>query len=392
MSQQESVLSPERTSDQTPSVRLLSVDALRGLIMLLMALDHANHFIAHKHPQAEMWGGAFPVYDNPLAFVTRLVTHLSAPGFFFLMGVGMFLFAAARRKQGWSEQAIMRHFWTRGGILIGIKLFIVDRAWELAPGGWAGLSLYIGVLFALGGTMIMASFFLRLKPVYLLALTVTFFVGAELLSPHPSAWGPMRFNLLNLINALMLRPGGIPDISLWVNYPLLPWLELVVLGLLFGNWIVADARQAFKRAWIIGGVFLLVFVAIRFLDGFGNIRPRPGDTWIDFLNVVKYPPSMAFTLMTMGVNLILLSVLARAADKAQLLLQWLVVFGRSPLFFYVVHLFLYAVLGYIFTPSGASIPAMYPYWALGLAILFPLCAWYGRFKPRQPINSLWRFL
>jgi uncharacterized membrane protein len=357
-----------------------------------MALDHANHFIAHKHPQAEMWGGAFPAYADPIAFLTRLVTHLSAPGFFFLMGVGMFLFAAARRKQGWTERTIMRHFWIRGAILVALKLLVIDRAWELAPNGWAGFSLYIGVLFALGGTMIIASLFLRLKPIYLVALTIALFIGTELLSPNPSAWGPVRFNPLNFINALVLTPGGIPEIGLWSNYPILPWLELVIFGIVFGNWLVADSKQAFKRAWIIGAIFLVALVAIRYLDGFGNIQPRMGNSWIDFLNVVKYPPSMAFTLLTMGVNLILLSVFAWLTDKAQSLTRLLAVFGRAPLFFYVVHLFLYAALGYVFTPRGTSIPAMYPYWFLGLAILFPMCWWYGEFKQHQLVNSNWRFL
>jgi uncharacterized membrane protein len=372
--------------------RLLAIDALRGLLIVFMALDHANHFIAHKHPQAEMWGGAFPIYSDAMTFLTRLVTHLSAPGFFFLMGVGMFLFANARRKQGWSERAIIQHFWVRGAILIALKLLVVDRAWELAPSGWAGFSLYIGVLFALGGTMIVGSFFLRLKPLYLVAFTAALFIGTELLSPAPSAWGAMRFNLSNLINALVLTPGGIPEIALWTNYPILPWLELVTFGILFGNWLVADERQTLERAWIIGAIFLIAFVAIRYLDGFGNIRPRMGDSWIDFLSVVKYPPSMAFTLMTMGINLILLSAFARIAGQAQSFIRLLAVFGRSPLLFYIIHLFLYAALGYLFTPHGTSIPAMYPYWLLGLAILFPLCWWYGRFKLRQPANSLWRFL
>lgn len=371
--------------------RLVTIDALRGLIIVVMALDHANHFIAHKHPQAEMWGGAFPIYIDPFSFLTRLVTHLSAPGFFFLMGVGMFLFANARRKEGWTDCAIMRHFWIRGAILIAIKLFIVDRAWELTPSGWSGFSLYIGVLFALGGTMIMASFFLRLKPFYLLVLTIALFVGTEFLAPNPSSWSAMRFNLFNLINALFLTPGGIPEIFLWTNYPILPWLELVVFGIWFGNWLVADSKQAFARAWTLGGIFLLTFIVIRYLDGFGNIRPRVDDTWIDFLNVVKYPPSMVFTLMTMGINLILLSALNLIVDRIPMVVRLFAVFGQSPLFFYVIHLFLYAALGYILTPHGTTIPEMYPYWLLGLAILFPLCLLYGRFRQRQAVNSLWRY-
>ena len=90
--------------------RILPIDALRGLIIVLMALDHANHFIAQQHSSGEYWGGSFPRFGDALTFLTRLVTHLSAPGFFFLMGVGMLLLTNSRRKRGWSERAIMIHF------------------------------------------------------------------------------------------------------------------------------------------------------------------------------------------------------------------------------------------------------------------------------------------
>ncbi len=131
---------------------------------------------------------------------------------------------------------------------------------------------------------------------------------------------------------------------------------------------------------------------LRYLDGFGNIRPRMSNSWIDFLNPVKYPPSMAFTLMTTGMNLILLWSLSRAGERVQRALQPLAVFGRTPLFFYVLHLFLYAGIGNLLTPSGTSIPVMYPFWLLGLLVLFPLCLLYGRLKHRQLANSALRFL
>jgi len=138
--------------------------------------------------------------------------------------------------------------------------------------------------------------------------------------------------------------------------------------------------------------FLLAFVIIRYLDGFGNIRPRIGNTWIDFLNLVKYPPSMSFTLLTMGLNLILLGLFARAHDKLQAFFTPLVVYGRAPLFFYVVHLFLYVALGVWLTPKGTSLLMMYPYWLLGLLILFPMCFLYGRLKQQPQANRVLRFL
>ena len=118
------------------AARLLPVDALRGLIIVFMALDHANHFIAHKHSAGEYWTGGFPIYTDALAFITRLVTHLSAPGFFFLMGVGMVLFASSRRERGWSTLDLLKHFWIRGALLIALQILIVNRAWEMSPGGW----------------------------------------------------------------------------------------------------------------------------------------------------------------------------------------------------------------------------------------------------------------
>ena len=376
---------PTKASSLT---RLLPIDALRGLLVVLMALDHANYFVAQKHPASEMWGGPFPAYTDPIAFLTRLITHLSAPGFFFLMGVGMFLFADARRKQSWSEWRIARFFLLRGGILIALKFLLINRAWELSPGGW-NLQIYIGVLFGLGGTLIIGSFFLRLKTTYLLILTIALFVGTELLVP--ARWGDMPVTSpIDLLNPLLIRPGGMSEVGLWSNYPILPWLELVIFGLAFGQWLAADAPQAYRRALSLGCAFLLAFVVLRALDGFGNIRSRTGNTWIDFFNVVKYPPSMTFTLLTMGVNLILLNAFARAGEKMQPALNALAVFGRAPLFFYTLHLFLYAAIGWLFTPRGTSIPAMLPFWLLGLLILYPLCLWFGRLKQRQPATSILR--
>jgi uncharacterized membrane protein len=350
-----------------------------------MALDHASYFVAQNHPPSEQWGGEFPVYYDALAFLTRLVTHPAAPGFVFLMGVGMYLFAHSRRKQSWSEWDIIRHFLVRGGVLIALQLLIINRAWQIGLEPFP--KLYIGVLIALGGGMILGSFLLRLKPTYLLVLTCVLFIGTELSHPDPSQWGLIFEKPLGL---LFSYSGG--DLDLWSNYPILTWIELITFGIFFGHWLVEDSEKAFKRAIWLGGAFLFAFVVIRYLDGFGNIRPRMGDSWIDFLNVVKYPPSMTFTLLTMGINLIILGLFAQATEKVQRILQPLIVFGRAPLFFYILHLFLYLRIGRWLAPDGTSIPALYLYWLLGLLILFPLTLWYGVFKQGQPARSLLRFL
>lgn len=381
---------PAKQESRTPekinpkASRLVPLDGLRGLIMVLMAIDHANHFIAQQHSSGEYWGGRFPVYYDGLAFLTRLVTHLAAPGFFFLMGAGMVLFAHARQQSGWSRWAIVRHFLIRGGLLMALQLLVVNRAWELSPGGW-GLDIYIGVLFALGSTMIVSSALVWLKPGYLLSLTAVLVVGTELLTPDPSQWD----QAFQLFKGLLLVPGG--NRELWVNYPVLPWLGLATFGIVFGHWLLDDRRRAFRQALVLGGAFLLAFLVLRTLDGFGNIRPRAGNTWIDFFNVVKYPPSITFDLLTIGVNLVILGLLAWTGDRFQRFYQPLVVFGRTPLLFYLTHLFLYAGFGLWLAPNGTGIPEMYPYWLLGLLILFPLCLWYAGLKHRQPANSILRF-
>jgi uncharacterized membrane protein len=362
--------------------RLFAVDALRGLIIILMALDHANYFIAQKHPTSEIWDGMFPVYYDILTFLTRLVTHITAPGFFLLMGVGMFLFARSRSERGWSRWAIIRHFWIRGLLLIALQVLVVNRAWELSHQGWP-TEIYIGVLFALGCSMILASLLLWLKPVYVLTLTIALFVGTELLHPGLGMWNSVSHSPVSVIH---LYPGG--DAALWSFYPIWPWMELVTFGIFFGHWLAHDPRRAFSRAWKLGLAFLLAFVVIRYFDGFGNIRPRMSNSWIDFLNTVKYPPSMTFTLMTTGINLIVLSLFSRVGQRLRPFLQPLIVFGRSPLLFYVLHLFLYAGLSYLVGPQGTSIPVMLPFWLLGLLILFPLCYLYGRFKQSQAPKSL----
>jgi uncharacterized membrane protein len=366
--------------------RLLAVDALRGMLIVVMALDHASHFVAQKHSTGEYWGFSFPTYSQALPFLTRLVTHIAAPGFFLLMGLGMLLLARSRQKQGWSRRQILRHFWIRGALLIALQLLVVNRAWELSPGGW-GLDIYIGVLFALGGTMILGSLVLWLRPRHLIILLVLLVVGTELLHQVPVLWTGFQTDPLIL---LLVRPGGDP--SLWSNYPLLPWLELVVFGLLFGHWLKENDKQAFRRGLVLGLLFLVVFLILRWMDGFGNIRPRAGDGWIDFLNVVKYPPSLSFTLLTTGVNLVLLWVYSKLAGFAEFILEPLAVFGRAPLFFYILHLFLFASIGILITPRGTSIAAMYPFWLLGLIVLYPWSYWFGKFKHGRPANSPIRFI
>jgi uncharacterized membrane protein len=367
--------------------RLLPLDALRGLIIVAMALDHANLFVAREHPSPEFWSGSFPAYLSALAFLTRLVTHVAAPGFFFLMGAGMALFADSRRRLGWSEWAIARHFVVRGALLIGLQLLVENPAWQIGedvPFGPQLFLSYVGVLYGLGAAMIVGALFLRLRPAALIGLSLAAALTTELtISALRPAAAPPPLPVL-----LLLVPWRSPSIT--VYYPLIPWLGLALFGMAFGRWLIEDPARAYRRALGLGAAFLALFAALRLAGGIGNIRPPAGPGWMPFLNVVKYPPSAVFVLLTLGVDLLLLSLLARAGAALGRWAQPFLVFGSSPLFFYIAHLYLYGLIGLVLGSRGVGIARMYPYWLLGLAILYPLCWMYGRFKRGRAPDSVWR--
>jgi uncharacterized membrane protein len=373
--------------------RLLSLDALRGLVMLLMAIDHSSYFIAHRHP-AEFWGIPLPEYDSFLAFLTRFVTQVCAPGFFFLMGAGMALFAESRRRVGWTTGRIWRFFLVRGSLLIALQLFLENPAWLLgpidvisSPGGDGPVHLHFGVLYALGGAMIICSLLLRLGGLVLVGLGLGAIVLTQVLTPTPENASVLYSPLVRLL----MVPG---QTRIWsVMYPLVPWLGFAALGLAFGKELQRDRSRAYLEALVGGAACLLLFLLVRSTGGFGNTHTPVGAGLVGFLNLTKYPPSIAFATSMLGTNLVLLVALERTG---QLVAEWgkpILVFGRSALFFYLVHLYLYGVIGLVagrWYPGGSGWLLMYVLWAIGLAILYPMCRWYGEFKRRKGPNSLWR--
>ncbi len=336
--------------------RLVPLDALRGLIIVVMALDHANYFVARRHPPSEFWNSPIPDYEDGLTFLTRYVTHLAAPGFFFLMGAGMALFAASRRNVGWTGGAIARHFLVRGAILIALQLLIENRAWPIGfpPDEGSIFILYFGVLYALGAAMILGTLLLRINWIVLILVSLALIGGTQFLLPNP----PVAE--VNPIVRLLVVPGITGD--LLVLYPVIPWLGVLGVGMAFGRLLLRDRALAYREAFVIGSLLLFNFVLIRATNG-GSPNPFGVPGWIAFLYVVKYPPSVAFLLVTLGTDLLLLSlfaVLARARTAFEHPANPLVVFGRTALFFYLALLFLYAFIGLLFAPQGTGIPAMYP--------------------------------
>ncbi len=186
---------------------------------------------------------------------------------------------------------------------------------------------------------------------------------------------------------ILLVPGH--NNSVLVYYPVLPWFGVSCLGMAFGRYLPASEHRGHTAALQAGVACLLVFIVLRLTSVFADFHP-PGPGWIGFLNTTKYPPSLGFILMTLGTNLLLLAFFSCLAAKQRVHFRILTIFGQCALFFYTLHLYVYALIGFAF-PHGSSPTVMYLCWIAGLLVLYPACLWYGRFKNGRPVGSLWRF-
>jgi uncharacterized membrane protein len=377
--------------------RYQAVDALRGIIMILMAIDHASAFIARQHA-TEFWAGAMSAYDSAFPFLTRWITHLCAPGFFFLMGAGIYWYAAGQVEAGADRTAPLKRTVWRGFVLL-----IVAQAFEMplmllqsqfspakvslnrisAPPPNDGTALYWALitLSCLALVMILCGLLLRLRPwIWLLVSALCVFATNSLLpaSGQPGPWWM----------AVLLAPGITQH--LLVVYPVLPWLAGAAAGMYFGYWWRSNPEQAARRVWIVGAVVLAAGLILRAAGGWGNIRLPRDSGWIEFFNNVKYPPSLVFWTISLGVDLLLLALLVRLPEKIKSARSPLIVFGQTPLFFYIAHFCLFALCALLFFREPASLEATYLVWALALVALYPVCAWYRDFKMSKPRDSLWR--
>ena len=380
--------------------RSIPLDLLRGWIMILMALDHASFFIAKIHPM-EYWGYPLPEYPGALSFFTRYVTHLSAPGFLFLLGAGMTWYANSRRLFGWSESCIARHFAMRGATLILIQQILENPAWLIGalgaevpidrygqpgmPGGGGQPFFGVGVLFALGGSMILWGVFLRLQTIIVLLVSLAAVLITQWLTPSAEQV-TIQYPL---VIRLLLIPGHSGHWA--VIYPLIPWFGVAGLGIVFGRLLLTEQTKTYQWSVGIGILFLALFTAIQINANRTQLQYGDQICWIGFLSVTKYPPSLAFLSVTLGLNLIFLFVFSRIQTFFTKWAKPIITFGHTALFFYITHLYVYAVIG-MFFPIGMTLAQMYPFWLFGLVILYPLCRWYEGIKQTKAPNSLWRIL
>lgn len=356
-----------------------------------MAVDHASYFIARVHP-LETWATPPPYYADTVAFLTRWLTHLCAPGFFMLMGIGIVYFAESRLAAGWTPGRITRFLATRGAVLLLVQQLLENPAWLMGtlsidpavestmpslPGPGGEVMLAFAVLTALGVAMMVGSLLWRAPQWLLVAAAVITWTASAAMTPAPSA----ALDPQPVLMQLLFVPGHTGVLQ--NLYPWVVWLFPMVCGLALARAIRRD-RSTLSRAIPAIGVFmLLLFVVLRWIAGDPH-PPAPG--LIGWLTVTKYPPSAAFFTLMLGMNLLMLSALARWPAR------WLApleVFGLAPFFFYLAHLWMFSALSWFF-PTGTSFGVMYLVWAVVVAALYPMCVRYAQFKFAKPATSLWR--
>jgi uncharacterized membrane protein len=399
-------MNPTNARDQ--GSRIESIDFLRGLVMILMALDHVRMYFAVGTWYSEPNNLAT---TTPLLFFTRWITHFCAPAFVFLAGTSAYLYGLKRANIGQTAFFLL----TRGLWLILAELVIVNFAWTFDI---TYSFRILQVIWAIGISMVVLSALVFLPNWFILG------IGTLLVFGH---------NLLDTINlegssaqdivwyALHQPKSVFIDSNHLINfvYPVLPWIGLMALGYVFGAFYKKDFPTLQRRRWLlsIGMGATLLFLILRGFNLYGESHPwQTQDSFvfslISFLNTTKYPPSLHFLLMTIGPGLIFLSAIESPGIRFP---KPVIIFGRVPFFFYIVHLYVVHSLAtlllvyqgrdwhqYILSARGImsgtlrnfglSLGAVYVIWIAVVASLYPLCKWYQTYRENHPAKWWLRYL
>ena len=375
--------------------RLDAIDLLRGIIIVVMALDHVHDFFGVP--------GANPVdlatTTAPL-FFTRWITHFCAPVFFLLTGTGAFLTLRRMSKGGLSRFLLTRGLW-----LIVLEAVVMRFALQFNVDYQVTLLI---VLWALGWAMIVLAGLIYLPMAVLVAVGVAMVAGHNLLDGiAPAAFGALvpLWTVLHVPGFLVTGPHAV-----FVTYPLVPWLGVTALGYALGQvygWEAARRQALLLR---LGLALTAGFVLLRLLNVYGDpfpwsVQRSPLWTSMSFLDTQKYPPSLLFLLMTLGPALLLLRAFDAGTPRV---LRPALAFGKVPLFFYVLHFYLIHLLavavcyarygdasGMFRSPDlghfpftappgwGLGLPAIYLIWVGVVLALYLPCRWYAGLKRRR---------
>lgn len=376
--------------------RIESVDLVRGLIIIVMALDHARDFFGDLAADPT----ALAATTQGL-FFTRWITHFCAPAFFLLTGTGAFLSLARLSKAELSRYLIGRGVW-----LIFLELVVMRFALQFNIDYHVTI---ITVLWALGWAMIVLAGLIWLPLWIIAAIGILMVAGHNLLDGiHADAFGAWA-PLWTVLHApgIVLNNGHMLVV---ISYVLIPWMGVTALGYVLGAAYRGSAKRRKDLLLWLGLGFTLAFMVLRFSNSYGDPSlwsPQKSPLWttISFLDTSKYPPSLLFLLMTLGPILLLLRVFEDGVPNA---LRPALIIGKVPLFFFVVHFFLIHLLAvaaselrygrvsemfqspdlahFPFSQPpgwGASLPVIYAIWLGVVLIMFPLCRWFARVKQQR---------
>ena len=379
-----------KNDNQSLTQRLISIDLLRGLVMILMTLDHTRNFFSNV---------GFNALDlnqsNIPLFLTRWVTHLCAPSFIFLAGIA----ACLSLKRGKTKPQLAHFLLIRGFWLIFLELTVVSLAWTFYPGLFMA-----GVLWVIGWSMVVLALLIQLPISSIAIFGVTLIVGHNLFdSVQAEQLGDFGWIWAFLHERTMFSPR--PGIRFFLVYPLIPWVGVMASGYAFGNILTKTKIQHLRWLRNLGWGLIFSFVVIRGINIYGDPEPWSVQstfekTVLSFINCQKYPPSLLYLLITLGLAFLILYVFE---SKKFPILKPLLTFGRAPLFFYVIHLWLihFAAILLAFPKYGfkaltlpyllsSAMPDNYGYdlhhvyvlWIIMLIILYPLCNWFTNYKSK----------
>jgi uncharacterized membrane protein len=388
-------------AQQTISRRVQSVDALRGAVMIIMALDHVRDFVSSA---AMSFSPTDLSQTTASLFFTRWITHFCAPVFAFTAGMSAFLWMRRDRTKG----QLSRFLLTRGLWLILLELTVLR--WILfLQFGWTNQLIILSVIWMLGLSMIVLAGLIHLPTSWLAALSVVVIAGHNYFDSVKSASFGHAAWLWDILHVQSVFP--LFGANLLVAYPLVPWFAVMALGYCFGPVLRWDRARRQRLLISLGTVLSLAFVVIRTWNRYGDPASWSTQhstlfTVLSFLNCTKYPPSLQFLLMTLGPALIVMALLERVRFSET---NPLIIFGRVPFFYFAVHLavaHVFAILlgvirygahGFLLLPApsmgspanlfppnyGYDLWVVYAVWTAVVAMLYPVCRWYAQLKQRR---------
>ena len=385
-------------SHTKPSLRLSSIDALRGAVMIIMALDHVRDFF---HVGAMSFSPTDLTRTWPILFFTRWITHFCLPVFMFAAGMGAFLLGQRNR----TKHQLSWFLWTRGVWFIVLELTVMQLAYTF---NFSFTLVFLLILWVFGICMIAMAWLIYLPTRWLAALSVVVIVFHNCLDGIDAD----RFGSFAWLWNLLHQPGpfSVAGRQVLAPYTFLPWIAVLAAGFCFGQVLLLEPATRRRIMLSVGLVLTILFVAVRAINRYGDPAPWAHQksavfTVLSFLNCTKYPGSLDFLLMTLGPSLLVLAFLDPLKFKPG---NPLIVFGRVPMFYFVLHFYLIHALALLAAwirygssaatfmfhtlPSmggpqqlfpanfGYSLGAVYGVWLLTVVLLYPVCRWFARVK------------